>query len=212
VARRRLFGGIAAVAVLGGGAYLLLSGGKVEIPFVDSPPPVTFTFDDVTVAAAPTSTNKGSLPERRADKAGEQVATVLNSLYTVAYVEDDYWGDYGDAWSLFEDDAAQQAESDLPTLTLGPQAGDLYEKVAASPSSTLAITVLTDRRDQPISAIAQVVFEAEAKLRGGGASAITSEGSFFLRPSGDEWLIYAYEVDRNEEETAPSSPSAEASP
>jgi hypothetical protein len=212
VARRRLIVGVVVVAVLGGGAYFLLSDGKVPIPFVDNPPPVTFTFEDVKVEAATTSHTKGTLPEKRADKAGEQVATVLSSLYTVAFVEDDYWGDYGDAWSLFEETAAQQAEADLPTLTLGPQASDLYEKIDASPASSLTITVLTDRHDQPISAIAQVLFEADAKLRNGGTSAITSEGSYFLRPSGDEWLIYAYEMDRNEEEAPPPSPSAEASP
>ena len=210
MARRRLIGVVIAAASLGAGGYFLLTGGKV--PFVPTPdPPITFTFEDVGVETATTSDTKGSLPEKRAEKAAEQVGTVLNSLYTIAFVEDDYWSEYGDAWSLFEETAAQQAEADLTTLTLGPEAHDLYETLTPGPSA-LTITILTDERDRPMSAIAQVSFVAGTTLRDGTATTITSEGSFFLRPADEGWLIYGYRMDRDEQAATPPSPSAEASP
>jgi hypothetical protein len=210
VARRRLLGVIIAVAALGGGGYYFLSGG--EVLFIAKPePPITFTFEDVKIETTTTSDTKGSVPEKRAERAAEQVGTVLNSFYTIAFVEDDYWSEYGDAWSLFEQDAAEQAEADLTILTLGPQAHDLYETLTPE-HSLLTITILTDANDRPTSAIAEVSFVAGAVLRDDTATTITSEGSFFLRPADGGWLIYAYRMDRDEQAAAPPSPSAEASP
>ena len=210
VAKRRLIGVVIAVAALGGGAYYLLSGGEVNIPFVPVDPRITFTFENVKVQTTTTTGNSG-VAEDRSARAAEDIQTVLDGLYTFAYAENDHWGDYGDAWSLFEEAAAAQAEADVEILTLGAEANDLYDTLTPG-SSALTITVLTDQRDRPTSAIAEVSFVAGAALSDGSFTTITSEGSFFLRPADEGWLIYAYRMDRNEQAAAPPSPSAEASP
>jgi hypothetical protein len=204
--------GIAVVVLAGVGAFLLLSDGDVPLLGKPEPPPLAFEFDDVTVTTTITSGNgdKGDAKARSA-RAGADIGRVMNSLYTFAYVENDYWGAYDEAWSLFEETAMARAEADVEVLTLGATANDVYEKLTPE-SSSLAITVLTDLRDRPISAIARVSFVAGAELGDGSATRITSEGAFFLRRGGDGWLIYAYRVDRDEQVVGSASPSAEASP
>ena len=199
----------------GGGAYLLLSGGRVpgigDIGKPD-PPPLAFEFENVSVETTTTSgTGKRGDAENRSERAAADIESVMNGLYTIAYVEDDNWGDYGEAWSLFEGPAAERAEADVEIITLGAAARDVYEKLTPE-SSALTITVLTDPRDQPTSAVAEVSFVAGAELTDGSATQITSEGAFFLRPGGDGWLIYAYRVDRDEQAAEPASPAAGASP
>jgi hypothetical protein len=188
-----------AAAIFGVGGYLLLSDGNVPL-IGPSVPPTTFEFESVRVAATTTGQRKDA-SRTKARGAGRRIEFVMNQLYTFAFADESQWGDYGDAWGLFEGTAAERAEADVEALTLGAEANGIYEKLDPQ-DSTLVIMVLTDDRARPVSAIAEVSF--------GTATTVTSEGSFFLRPGEDGWLIYAYSIDRNEQATSPS-PSAEAS-
>ena len=56
-----------------------------------------------------------------------------------------------------------------------------------------------------------MAFAASTALGDGTATTVASEGSYFLHPTEDGWLIYAYRIDRDEQAATPS-PSTEASP
>jgi hypothetical protein len=211
VARRRLAIGAVVVVVLGVGGYLLLSGDDLGdiVPFVPNDPEVTFTFETVNVEIRTTG-RPGAALGSQANRAADRIETVMNGLYTVTFADKRYWGDYGDAWGLFDETAAEGAEADVDVLTLGAEANDVYDTITPD-GTTLTIIVLTNERSRPISAIAEVAFAATTALGDGTATTVASEGTYFLRPTEDGWLIYAYRVDRNEEATSPS-PSVEASP
>jgi hypothetical protein len=193
------------------GGYLLFSGGDLGdiVPFVPSEPEVTFTFETVDVETITTG-KLGAAPGSQARRAAGRIETVLNGLYTVTFADKGYWGDYGDAWGFFEENAAEGAEADVDVLTLGAEANDVYDTITPE-DTTLTITVLTNERARPISAIAEVAFAASTALGDGTATTVVSEGSYFLRPTEDGWVIYAYRVARDEDAASPS-PSAEASP
>lgn len=194
-------------AALGAGGYLLLSGD--DVPFIGpNIPATTFAFETVTVETT-TIGERNDTSRTKARGAARRIEFVMNSLYTFAFVDDSQWGDYGDAWGLFEDTAAGRAETDVEILTLGAEADGIYDTLEPH-DSTLVINVLTDDRGRPVSAIADVSFAAGADLGDGTATTVTSEGSYFLQPGGDGWLIYAYSIDRDEQAVSPS-PSAEAS-
>jgi hypothetical protein len=71
--------------------------------------------------------------------------------------------------------------------------------------------VLTDRRDEPVSAVANIEFEATVQAAGGGTSQVVSVGSFFLRQVEGAWRIFAYDVDRDDVETSEPSPTGSPS-
>jgi hypothetical protein len=204
VARRRIAIAVAAVVVLGVGGFLLFGGDDPIIeppPILGGPEVEPFTFANVRTTVTPTSDTK---PKKLGDVAGEaseQITPVLEELYMQAYVDPGAWGDYGDAWDLFADEAATQAESDVEVLTLGGSAGDLYEALQAG-DSALRVIVLTDPKDKAVGAIAEVSFVATATLADGTTTEISSAGSYFLRRDGDDWRIVAYEVERDEEAAA----------
>jgi hypothetical protein len=197
--------------VLGVVGYFFFSGGDLDdiLPIGPSDPEVTFNFETVNVETATTG-RPGAAAGSQAKRAADRIETVMNGLYTVTFADEEYWGDYGDAWGLFEETAAEGAEADVEVLTLGAEANDVYDTITPE-DTTLTITVLTNERSRPVSAIAKVMFTASLALGDGTATAVASEGSYFLHPTEDGWLIYAYQVDRDEEAASPS-PSPEASP
>lgn len=206
--------GLVVLAVVGAGGYLLFSDSDAPIDHREPPiqpiPTTTFEFQEVQVRAQTTG-KPGAGPGSDAERAAREVEFVMNTLYTVAFADQVHWGDYGDAWALFEAGTARQAQADVETLTLGAAASDLYETLTPEQGdSRLAIAVLTDARKSPVSAIAQVDFSAVAELIDGNVTAINSDGVYFLRRSGGEWLIYGYRTDRSERAADPS-PSAEPS-
>ena len=96
-------------------------------------------------------------------------------------------------------------------LTLGSTANDDFEALDEA-SGTLTVSVLTDAKDAPVSAVARVEFEATVEAQGGGTSTqVVSIGSFFLRQVEGEWRIFAYEVDREDVEAEATSPSGSPS-
>ena len=135
----------------------------------------------------------------------------MDELYFRAFVDQDSWGDYEAAFGLFEGRAAASAGSDTEVLTLGSTANDDFGALDEA-SGTLTISVLTDADDAPVSAVAQVEFEATVEAQGGGSSTqVVSVGSYFLRQVDGAWRIFAYQVDRDDVEAAAPSPSGSPS-
>ena len=199
--------GVVAVLVVGG---ILLMGG--DVPLIPDGPhgPSSFSFDlagNVQVSA--TSDTPPTQLGDVASEAGDGVKATMDQLYFNAFVDTDQWGDYADAYALFDGQAATSAEGDADVLTLGPTAADTYETVEPT-SGSLSISVLTNAKDAPVSAVAEVEFLAEATGTDGSTTEITSTGSFFLRQVDGTWRIYAYRVDRDDSTAA--APSASGSP
>jgi hypothetical protein len=201
--------GAAVVAVLIVGGILLTGGG---VPLIADGPqgPDSFSFDLAgSVQVSPTSTTPPAQLGDVARDAGDGVKETMDELYFSAFVDTDQWGDYADAFALFDGRAAASAEGDADVLTLGPTAGDQFEIVEPT-SGTLSISVLTNGQDAPVSAVAEVEFLADATGADGSTTEIASTGSFFLRQVDGTWRIYAYRVDRDD--TTLAAPSASGSP
>jgi hypothetical protein len=187
-------------------AAIVLSGGKV--PLVSGPSgPNEFSFQLGKVQATTMSKTPRSELNDVAREAEAGVKETMDELYFRAFVDQDSWGDYEAAFELFDGRAAARAGSDAAVLTLGSTANDDFEALDEA-SGTLTVSVLTDAKDAPVSAVAQVEFEATVQARGGGPSTqVVSIGSFFLRQVEGAWRIFAYEVDRDDVEAAATSPS-----
>ena len=192
-------------------AAILLSGGKVPLIDRGSDGPDEFSFQLGKVQATTISSTPRSELNDVARQAGAGVKETMDELYFLAFVDQGSWGDYEAAFELFEGRAATSAGSDAEVLTLGSTASDEFEALDGA-SGTLTVSVLTDAKDAPVSAIAQVEFEATVQARGGGTSTqVVSIGSFFLRQVEGAWRIFAYEVDREDVEAAATSPSGSPS-
>lgn len=181
----------------------LLGDGASQGPGPGDEGPTAFSFDLKRVKAAPVTDRTPSDLQGEADTAADAVKATMDLFYFDAYVDRDAWGAYDEAFALLQDPAASTAESDADVLTLGTTAAQDYEALVGQ-SGTLSVVVLTNEEDVAVSAIARVVFHADGRLSSGGTTRITSVGSYFLRPGDEGWSIFAYSVDRNEEE-APSS-------
>ena len=189
-------------------AAILLSRG--DVPLIDDGT-TGFGLELGKVQATPTTRTPPPELHDAALEAGAAVKETLDELYFSAFVDEGSWGDYGAAFELFDGAAAARAESDAEVLTLGSAAGETFDSLDA-PSGTITILVLTDRQDAPVSAVADVEFEATARGAGGGASTqVVSVGSFFLRQVDGAWRIFAYQVDRSDVETGGASPSGSPS-
>lgn len=192
-------------------AAVLLSGGKV--PLIDGGPdgPGGFSFQLGKVEATTISKTPRSELNDVAQEAGAGVKETMDELYFRAFVDQGSWGDYEAAFELFDGRAVARAGSDAEVLTLGSTANDDFDALDEA-TGTLTVSVLTDAKDAPVSAVAQVEFEAIVEARGGGASTqVVSVGSFFLREVEGGWRIFAYEVDRDDVEAAATSPSGSPS-
>jgi hypothetical protein len=192
---------VVVVAILAIGGFLLLAG---DVPLIDdgTAGPGEFGFDLKGVRASATSRTPPSELRDTVREAGTGVKATMDALYFRAFVDPGSWGDYGSVYELFDGRAADRAEEDAEVLTLGPDAGDVYD--ALSPTTgTLSIAVLTDLKDAPSTAIAEVRFVADAERKDGMSTRISSTGSFFLRPVDGTWRVFAYRVDRDDEAATP---------
>jgi hypothetical protein len=200
--RRRAAVGIGVVAVLVIGGILLLGG---DVPGLDGGPdgPGDFSFDLGRVQATPITRTPASELQDVAQEAGAGVKETMDELYFRAFVDTSSWGDYGAAFELFDGRAASRAESDAEVLTLGPTASDDFESLNPTTKS-LAISILTDRQDVPVTAIAEVEFLANAGRSDGASTQIVSVGSFYLHEVDGSWRIFAYRMDRDDVVESPS--------
>ena len=198
--------GVVAVGVV---AWLLLSGGDPSIGEGPSgPTSLTLELAGKVEVSGTSDTPPAQLAET-ARETGDAVKRTMEELYFRAFVDQGSWGDYADAFALFDAQAAARAEADTDVLTLGPAAGDEFEVVNPT-SGTVTISVLTNGKDAPVTAVAEVEFLADATRTDGGTTEIASTGSFYLHQVDGTWRIFAYDVDRDD--TAAAAPSPTGSP
>lgn len=196
------------VALLAVGGFLFFGG---DVSLIDEPSgPGEFSFALGNVQASPITDTPPPQLKDIAREAGASIKETMDELYFRAFVDSSSWGDYAAAFELFEGEAAASAELDTEVLTLGPTANDDFEAMA-SPSGTLTIAVLTDKKDVPVTAVAEVQFLADAQRKDGTSTEISSSGSFFLRQVDGAWRIFAYRVDRADQAAEEPSPTGSPS-
>jgi hypothetical protein len=200
------------IVVAGGGvAFFLLrndTAGNAQ-----EPPPGSPTITVPTSVAAPTINfrlkqmtpttigNPGSQTDESSQKAASDVEKALAQFYEQAFLTKDNWdqADYSAAWASVVEESRAAAQRDVDLLTLGKDAPNTYSSVAFD-NGDVSVQVLLDDNAQPKSAIASVHFSAEAKQKDGGTTAVRSIGRYFLRPEGDKWMIYGYQIRRKDKQ------------
>jgi hypothetical protein len=214
VARTRLIvGGIVVLAIVGGAIALATRGGDVGVigdllGAQSGPvPEVTLTVDLTTYEPTAVDVDQKT-QQATADEVSAAVTAALEEMLRTAYVDPDTWDDPGDVADSFTGDAAENVETDVAVLTLGEDAGDVFESVEPG-ESPVSIKVLTGGEGRPLQAYARVAFVGLAEHDDGTYSELRVVGSYFLVDDDGAWKITSYRVDRNEKPAeAPAEPSA----
>jgi hypothetical protein len=125
------------------------------------------------------------------------VRETLTLLHRVAFFGVEGWrtGTYDRAVALFAAPARPSAARDLQILTLGREAGAIYESVKPT-GGWLQITVLIGKQGGAATAEVRTEFRARARRPAGDVDAILSRGEYFLEPIQGEWRITGYSVRR----------------
>ena len=202
-----------------GGLVFLLTRGDGKIPFIDggddTPPitPIEFKIRKTRAVATNEAADVDALTQQAAS-IGQELTPMFNELFTNAYVDPENWqdGDYTEVWERFADGARASAEQSVETLTIGANAGDVYDEIEPTKGS-LEFDVLFDQDDAPTSVVVKFRFYAFGTRSDGTYTAIISHGQLFLEDSGT-WEISAFDVkrgDRATESPAPPTPGPSAS-
>ncbi|MEW6059636.1 MAG: hypothetical protein AB1551_05785 [Actinomycetota bacterium] len=206
---------VSGVAVLGVLAFVLFRGGGG----LGGPDNTIPQFDFKVTKAIPmvVTQNDPNQFTGQAQAVATEVTKTMTALYTGAFLDPENWrsGSYGDVWPLFDDGSRTSAQQDGATITLGPNAGDTYEKVK-QPKGTIGVKVLLDKQDRPSTAVAIVKFTALGTGKDGTFTRIVSRGQYFLRLADGGWTVYAFQVRRGDHVTTPkpgpSGSSSEVAP
>ena len=191
------------MVVSGGGGGGLIGGDEED----EAAPPFDFRVGRVRIERVVADADTDALQTDAEALVTEEITPVIDELWTDGFLDPANWrrGDYEELFSLFDADAATTARSNLDVLTLGATAGDQYERVTPDRGG-IAYTVLFDRDNNPDTVTASVRFRATAELMDGTFVAIVSAGQLFLQES-DGWKVIAFDVNRNDRETAPPTPA-----
>lgn len=206
---------IVPIVLVAVGALIVLLLRDGDVPIIGGDDEVVPAFDFVLKEAVPVATvldpDDGTLATE-AEETAQEITPMFDDLFTNAFLDPANWrdGDYEEVFATFTSDAATMAEQNVEILTLGADAGDVFEHVDPG-KSRLSYEVLFDPEGAAQTAVASVVFRATAERKDGTFLAIVSEGSFILRNDGG-WMVAAFDVRRSDHVTQPPSPSISASP
>jgi hypothetical protein len=178
-------GAILALAVVAVAAWFLVSKGGQANEVAD------FEFELGKVGG---SALADRAPEGALDEAAEQVRETLDAMYVIGFVDPAKWkgGTFPDIYDAFTADAEAKVHEDLANLTVGDDAPkiDTVDPV----SGRLSVRFLVDDELNLVAASAHAIFAANALATDGGNVAIQHDGTYYMEPEGDRWLISAYEV------------------
>jgi len=198
------------IVVAGGGvAFFLLRNDQAGNAEEHAPGSPTITVPSSVAAATinfhlkqvtPTSIGTpGQQADQSSQKAADDVTDALAQFYEQAFLTKDNWNqaDYAAAWASVVPESRAAAQRDEDLLTLGKDAPSTFSSVSFD-NGDVSVQVLLDENSQPRSAIAAVHFNAEAADQDGSTTAVRSVGRYFLRPEGDRWMIYGYQIRRKD--------------
>ena len=193
----------------GGVAFFLLKGGDdspddginpTDHAIASFPPeanPVHFSLSGTTTVATVT---KSKADQAQVNRAAKDIRDTLANMYTVAYTDPNHWesGDYDAVFTFFQEGtAADSAERDVATLTLGANAGDTYDEVKQRHTG-LRVKILTDKGGAPFTAAATADFSADAQTKDGSNMLIKSHATYYLQHGEGGWVIVAYKANRRD--------------
>lgn len=205
---------LALVAIVGGAVYFLLKGGSPSPgpgakPGSDTP---SFNFHLGTTRTIATAAT-GKADQGAVQSAAKTIDTTLTNMYALAFLDPDHWkkGNYDVVFGFFrQGPAADSAQRNEATLTLGPGAGDTFSDVQPR-LGTMTIRVLTDTSGSPVSSAATTDFTADATKKDGSSMLIKSHAIFYLQPSEQGWVIVGYRATRKDRPEGKPAPSGGAS-
>jgi hypothetical protein len=177
--------------VVGAGSWFLFFREGAPIPLTEEAETPDFSFELIRV--------KGDSPAGNMDGddlqvEAEAVRETMDALYVAGYVDPEKWeeGAFPEVLDQFAESARRQAERDLDQFTLGQDAQGISS--VRPVNGRLDVEFLADGEQTPIGAVARALFAANATLKSGGPAAIQHEGTYYMRPDGDRWLIIGYDV------------------
>jgi hypothetical protein len=219
VARTRiLVGVVVALVVVGGVAFFATRGGDdggligdIIGDGDDRPvPEVTISLKGTSVDATSTAPDRAEQKENARQAAGA-VARALETMLQTAYVDPETWDDPDAVADSFMGEASDLVEADAAVLTLGLDAGDVYDYVEPG-KTTATIRMLMGPKGEPLQAFADVIFPGLAEHDDGTYTELTITGAYFLVHEDATWRVVSYRVDRKDAPAqAPASPSASTS-
>jgi hypothetical protein len=178
-------GAIAALAAVAVAAWFLLGGNPLSEV-------ADFEFDLGKVGGSAVAERA---PEADLSDAAERIRETLDAMYVVGFVDPAKWrgGTFPDIYDAFTEEAEAKVRADLPNLTVGDDASriDTVDPV----SGRLSVRFLVDEELNLVAATAHAIFAANAVATDGGNVAIQHDGTYYMEPEGDLWLINAYEVE-----------------
>jgi hypothetical protein len=137
----------------------------------------------------------GAAPPRILQRGAHEVQKTLNTFYLAGFIDPSKWedGTFPEVLELFEAGAVDQAQADLPFLTLGE---DSTEVEFIEPAvATMTVRLLVDRTKQLTAAAAVTRFVADGEFEDGRSLFVRHAGTFYLRPGENGgWLIVGYRV------------------
>lgn len=206
---------IVALGALGTGAWWLFlrEGAPIDLGEPNHPVP-DFSFDLSKVNG---SAPGGDVPGGEVDSAAEGIHETLDALYVAGFIDPSKWegGTFPEVLEQFDRGAVEQASSDLAFLTLGGESTQI--EFVEPDVGTLKVRVLLDADQQPAGAVATTRFVADGEFRDGKPLFVINDGTYYLRPDDDRWVISAYDVhgvvQPGQRPTGPqAAPTAGASP
>lgn len=217
VARRRVVVGIIVALVVIAGLWFLFGRGKDSpIPFIGSSAPEVPTFH-FSKAQPKYEALQAHLAKEKLEKAAKSAMPTIEKstaqLLQAGYVNPDGWGDAGSVDDFFTEDAKQQVEPNVDTLTLGKSASDQFETFTpAKKGNTIKVTALIDGNLNVTRAAAEFTFKGSAANGDSTTkSKVTVTGTLFFVPDGDNWKIESFHINREEKPQKAKSASASAS-
>ena len=146
-----MIAGVVVALVVIGGLWFLFGRGKdsiITLLIGQSEAPVpTFSFKTVVPKYEALATN---LDKKKLEKAAKHAAPTIQHVTTqflqAGYVDPDGWGDAGSINDFFTDDAKQQVDANIDTLTLGKNASDTVDTFTPAKKGTRHQGDVADRQ------------------------------------------------------------------
>ena len=182
---------VLALALAGVAAWYFLLRGGGPLGGSGDRPVAAFTFELGRVGGAAVEERASEDVVRRA---AQGVRRTLDSVYVAGFVDPEKWenGAYPEVVEAFAPAARRDVTAGISNFSLGGE----YARVAFVEPHTgrLNVRILFDADGLPTGAVADATFGADGELDDGRPIEVTHQGTYYLRPEGNHWLIVGYDV------------------
>jgi len=130
----------------------------------------------------------------RARDVAARIKDVIQRVYTFAFL--DTRRTRSRLLDIFVGEARRKFRTHPQIVALGSAARRLAG--LRQQHSTLRVRTLFSPNNHPVTSLAVAEFRARGRLRAGGRLLVRNHGTFFLRPGEHGWVIYGFEVRRQD--------------